>query len=108
MTDIEKQLKEHLEKGKDWESMETPIPGVFVVKGPGSKNRPPMLYLEINPLKEDGTPMKRKGLFINNYEVLVKFSEALNDDNTLKLIKEIEKVNPKLNDRSSSRKKLEM
>ncbi|MHA1805428.1 MAG: hypothetical protein ACTSU4_13000 [Promethearchaeota archaeon] len=108
MTDIQKQLKEHLENGKDWEQMETPIPGVFIVKGPGSKRRPPMLYLEINPLKEDGTPMKRKGLFINNYEMLVKFSEALNDDTTLKLIKEIEKVNPKLNTKKSSVKKLQM
>ena len=32
MTDISSQLKEHLEGGKDWERMNTPLPGLFVVK----------------------------------------------------------------------------
>ncbi|MGQ4873172.1 MAG: hypothetical protein ACP6IY_03775 [Promethearchaeia archaeon] len=94
MSDIEAQLKEHLEKGADWEKMETPIPGVFVVKIPATKTRPAILQLEINPLAEDGKPVKRRGLFIGNKELLVKFSEALMDDKVFQLINEIEKVNP--------------
>jgi len=37
MADIQAQLEEHLEKGKDWEKMETPISGVYVVKVPATK-----------------------------------------------------------------------
>jgi hypothetical protein len=63
------------------------------------------LYLEINPLKDDGKPMKRKGLFVANKEMFVKFMDALNDDNTFKLIQELEQVNPII---AAKTKKLEM
>jgi len=106
MTDIQEQLQEHLKSAKDWEKMETPIPGVFVVKVPGTKTRPSLLFLEINPLKEDGNPLKRKGLFVGSREMLVKFSEALSDDKVYQLIGEIEKVNPEV--ASGGKKKLTM
>ena len=90
MANIEAQLKEHLKNGKDWEKMETPIEGVNVVKVPATKTRPALLFLEINPLKDDGKPLKRKGLFVGSKEILIKFSEALNDDKTFQLISELE------------------
>ena len=105
MSNIQAQLKEHLKSAKDWDKMETPVPGVSVVKVPATKTRPAMLHLEINPVKNDGTPMKRKGLFVGSKEMLVKFSEALNDDKVFQLISELEKVNPK---GSGETKKLEM
>jgi len=108
MATLFNQLKDHLENGKDWEALSTPVPGVNVVKTPGGKTRPPMLYLEINPLKEDGTPVKRKGLFIRDFEMLVKFSEALTNDTILRIIKEIEKVNPKEIYQKPAIKKLEI
>ena len=91
---IEKQLRDHLENGEDWEKMETPVAGVFVVKVPATKTRGALLHLEINPLKDDGKPMKRKGLFVGSKEMLVKFSEALSDDKVYQLIGELEKINP--------------
>jgi len=94
MADIQAQLKAHLKNGADWEKMETPVPGVFVVKVPATKTRPALLFLEINPLKEDGKPMKRKGLFVGSKEMLIKFGEALNDDKVYQLISEVETVNP--------------
>ena len=94
MADIQTQLKAHLKNGADWEKMETPVPGVFVVKVPATKTRPALLFLEINPLKEDGKPMKRKGLFVGSKEMLIKFGEALNDDKVYQLISEVETVNP--------------
>ena len=106
MSDIENQLKDHLKNSKDWEKMDTPIQGVSVVKVPATKTRPALLFLEINPLKEDGSPMKRKGLFVGSKEMLIKFSEALNDDKTFQLIQELERVNPK--ETKNSTKKLEM
>ena len=94
MADLKTQLQEHLKKGEDWEKMETPVSGVYVVKVPATKTRPALLFLEINPLKDDGKPMKRKGLFVGSKEMLIKFGEALNDDKVYQLIQELEQVNP--------------
>jgi hypothetical protein len=106
MADIQAQLEDHLENEKDWEKMETPIPGVYIVKVPSTKTRPALLFLEINPLKDNGKPMKRKGLFVGGKEMLVKFGELLNDDKVFQLIEELERINP---DRENSkRKKLKM
>ena len=104
MADIEAQLKEHLKSGKDWEKMETPVEGVFVVKVPATKTRPAILHLEINPLTDDGKPMKRKGLFVGSREMLVKFSEALSDDKVYQLIGELERVNPEIRGTGSTKK----
>ncbi len=106
MADIQAQLNDHLANAKEWGKMETPIPGVYVVKVPETKTRPAMLFLEINPLKQDGTPMKKKGLFVSDFEMLVKFSEALTDDKVVRLIKELEEVNPDRKTKKS--KKLKM
>ena len=107
MADIEAQLRNHLNTAKDWEKMEAPVPGVFIVKVPATKTRPALLFLEINPLKDDGKPMKRKGLFVGSKEMLVKFGEALNDDKVFQLIGELEKINPE-GATSGTVKKLEM
>ena len=103
--DIQTQLQEHLKSAKDWGKMETPIPGVFVVKVPATKTRPALLFLEINPLR-DGKPMKRKGLFVGDKEQLIKFGEALQDDKVFRLINEIEEVNPERQKKGT--KKLKM
>lgn len=94
MADVQAQLKQHLDKGADWEKMETPIPGVFVVKIPATKTRPALLQIEINPMTDDGKPMKRKGLFVGSLEMLMKFNDAIQDAKVFKLIKDIETVNP--------------
>ena len=106
MATIEDQLKEHIKNGADWEKMETPIEGVSVVKVPATKTRPALLFLEINPLKENGQPLKRKGLFVGSKEMLIKFGEALNDDDTFRLIEELGKINPEVSGKKA--KKLEM
>ncbi len=107
MSDIQTQLKDHLNKSGDWEKMETPIPGVFIVRVPATKTRPALLFLEFNPIKEDGKPLKKRGLFIGSKEVLEKFSNALIDDRAYNLIQELEKVNPIIN-KNGATKKLKM
>jgi hypothetical protein len=107
MADIQAQLKEHLEKGKDWAKMETPVPGVFVVKVPATKTRPALLFIEINPLKSDGNPMKRKGLFIRNKEMYLAFKEALEEDAIFTILQNLEAVNPEVKGAAST-KKLQM
>ncbi|MFX1380828.1 MAG: hypothetical protein ACFFBP_00170 [Promethearchaeota archaeon] len=104
MADIKTQLTDHLKNAKDWEKMETPISGVFVVKVPATKTRPALLFLEINPLKDDGKPLKKKGLFVGSIDFLMKFSDALNDDKVFQLIKEIEQINPEVESSGASKK----
>jgi len=55
MTDISSQLNKHLEGGKDWERMDTPVPGLFIVKVPATKTRKARLNLELSPLKGNRT-----------------------------------------------------
>lgn len=104
MPEIQNQLKEHLKNGQDWEKMETPVQGVFVVKVPATKIRPAILQLEINPITDDGKPMKRKGLFVGSKEMLVKFSEALSDDKVYQLIGELEQINPEVKGTGATKK----
>ncbi len=95
MTDISSQLKEHLEEGKDWERMDTPLPGLFVVKVPATKTRKARLNLELSPLKNDGTPLKKKSLFIGGEEMFIKYSEMFSNDKAYQIIREIEQINKK-------------
>ena len=105
-SDVQKQLEKFLGTAKDWEKMDTPIKGVNVVKVPATKTRPALLFLEINPLRENGKPMKRKGLFIGDQEMYIKFMETLQDDKVYQLIKELEDINPSRE--KGNKKKLKM
>jgi hypothetical protein len=88
-------LQKHLESGKDWEKVETDIPGVFVVKIPGTKTRDPRLMVEVNPVdKTTGLPKKRKGLFVADFEMYLQFQEALMEEEVPQLIKVIDEINP--------------
>ncbi|MHA1730884.1 MAG: hypothetical protein ACTSU5_03025 [Promethearchaeota archaeon] len=100
-------LEEHLTEAKDWEKMETDIPGVFVVKIPATKTRPAKIMIEVNPVDETGKPKKRKGLFISDFEMYVQFLEALEDDRIGKLIKVVDSVNPQ-NSSNGTKKKLKI
>jgi len=93
---METELKAHLEAGEDWKKLPTSIPGVFVVKVPGTKNRAARLMVEVNPVDKAGQPRKRKGLFISDFDMYLQFTEALQDDRIGKLIKSLEGINPQV------------
>ena len=103
----EEVLQEHLENANPWAKIETDIPGVFVVKIPGTKTRGPRLMVEINPVdKKTGAPKKRKGLFVADFEMYLQFREALEQDEIPQLIKLLDAVNPEK--ASASKKKLKL
>ena len=93
MPNISEKLKNHLANGENWGKMESPIQGVYIVKVPETKTRKAMLYLEINPLKENGKPLKKKGVFINSQEMLLGFTEALRNEKSHLLMSIIDQVN---------------
>lgn len=96
MPSVREQLIEHLENGEDWEKMDTPIKGVFVVKVPKTKTRDAKLYLEIKPLNPYGTSLKSKGLYISNKEILVSLAEAITDDKTFILTRILDDINKRI------------
>lgn len=102
-------LKEHLESGAAWGKLETDIPGVFVVKIPGTKTRGPRLMVEVNPVdKNTGKPKKRKGLFIRDFEMYLQFREALEQDEVPQLIQLLDEINPDSSKGTTSTKKLKL
>nr|MDO8112310.1 hypothetical protein [Candidatus Sigynarchaeota archaeon] len=93
MSTVEKNIKDFLKDGQDWEKIPTKqLAGVFIVKMPATKARPALLAIEINPVK-DGKPMKRKGLFVTSSEMLVSYSEILTEASLLNLMKQVEAIN---------------
>ena len=102
-------LKEHLETGGPWTKLETDIPGVFVVKIPGTKTRGPRLMVEVNPVdKTTGKPKKRKGLFIRDFEMYLQFREAIEQDEVPQLIQLLDEINPESASSSGSTKKIKL
>lgn len=77
---LEDTLLNIAESGEDWQRVETSVPGLFLVRAPGTKKRQPSVMIELNPLGEDGKPIKRRGLFIRNTELLDKFRDLINND----------------------------
>ena len=90
----EEKLEEFLETGKDWAKVKTSVPGVFVLKMPGSKNREPSLSVEINPVDASGSPTKRRGLIIRSVDELLEFKDILGNEKVETLLEMLEDVNP--------------
>ncbi len=93
--DVRNQLEDHLINANYWEKLETPVPGVFVVKAPATRRKPSMLYLEFNPINEEGNPIKKKGLFIGTKKILTQFREILLHEKVDLIIQLLQEVNPK-------------
>jgi hypothetical protein len=90
----EDKLAEFLEKGKDWEKVKTTVPGVFVMKMPGSKTRPASLSVEINPVDAGGSPTKRRGLIVRGVDEYLEFKEIVLNEKLESLLEMLEAVNP--------------
>ncbi len=90
----EEKLEEFLETGKDWAKVKTSVPGVFVMKMPGSKNREPSLSVEVNPVDASGSPTKRRGLIIRSVDELLEFRNILGNEKVESLLEMLEDVNP--------------
>ncbi|MEM0481558.1 MAG: hypothetical protein QXM16_01530 [Nitrososphaerota archaeon] len=87
-------LREFLEGGRDWERKRTSIPGVFLLKIPGTRLRPAELAVEINPVDSSGTPRKRRGLILRGYQDLEDFRKIINDERLSTLVEMLQQVNP--------------
>jgi hypothetical protein len=91
----EEKLADFLKNGKDWSRMRTTVPGVFVLKLPAYKGSPSRLAVELNPVGEDGTPKKKRGLVLRSTAELEDFKQLFQYDKLSKLMEILEAVNPK-------------
>lgn len=87
-------LKEFIKDGKDWERKNTSVNGVSIIRLPPYKNRAPSLAIDINPVGENGLPMKKKGIMIMNAAELHAFREAFKNEKLDSLLKALEEVLP--------------
>ncbi len=71
--DVTSNLKEFLENGEDWERRNTNIPGVAIIRLPATKARSASLAIEVNPLDENGRPMKKKGVMVMSGQEIQAF-----------------------------------
>ena len=88
---LKERLEQYAESMKDWERIRTSISGVSIVKLP-SKSGEKRLALEVNPVDEEGNPIKRKGLYITNKEQWLAFKEIFDDTKALELIESIDEL----------------
>ena len=92
LMELAESLKEFVESGQDWERKNTSVKGVSIIRLPQYKNRAASLAIDINPIGENGLPMKKKGIMIMNAAELHAFREAFKNEKLDNLINVLEDV----------------
>ncbi|MFA4877472.1 MAG: hypothetical protein WC586_08665 [Methanoregula sp.] len=92
--ELTKTLKDFIEEGADWERKHTSVKGVSLIRLPATKNRAASLAIDINPVGENGLPMKKKGIMIMNAAELAAFRATFNNEKVDSLIAALEEVLP--------------
>lgn len=88
-------LREFIEEGQDWERKNTSVKGVSIIRLPQYKTRPASIAIDINPLGENGLPMKKKGVMIMSAAELQAFREIFKNEKLDNLVKTLEDVTGK-------------
>jgi hypothetical protein len=97
---IDERLSQFLREGKNWERKATSIPGVFLIKLPEYKSRPPYIAMEINPVDSTGAATKKRGILIKSSSELEKISNILTNAKIVQLATSLNEVNPEKKSRA--------
>jgi hypothetical protein len=87
-------LETFLSEGKDWERKATSLRGVSILRMPRTTTRPATLAMEINPVDDRGSPMKRKGIMIRSPKELESLRNVLGDPKVANLMEALASVAP--------------
>ena len=98
MTD--ERLSQFLREGKNWERKATSISGVFLIKLPEYKSRPPYIAMEINPVDSTGAATKKRGILIKSSSELEQISNILTNAKIVHLATSLDEVNPEKKSRA--------
>ena len=91
---IDERLSQFLREGKNWERKATSIPGVFLIKLPEYKSKPPYIAMEINPVDSTGAATKKRGILIKSSSELEQISNILTNAKIVQLATSLDEVNP--------------
>ena len=97
---IDERLSQFLREGKNWERKATSIPGVFLIKLPEYKSRPPYIAMEINPVDSTGVATKKRGILIKSSSELEQTSNILTNAKIVQLATSLDEVNPEKKSRA--------
>lgn len=92
--EIHETLLTFLENGEDWERKQTSVPGLSIIKLPKTRTRPASLALDLNPIGENGLPMKRKGLMVMSTAELAALRSLITNEKIDQLFVAITEVMP--------------
>jgi hypothetical protein len=97
---IDERLSQFLREGKNWERKATSMPGVFLIKLPEYKSRPPYIAMEINPVDSTGAATKKRGILIKSSSELEQISNILTNAKIVQLATSLDEVNPEKKSRA--------
>lgn len=83
-----------METGADWERKRSSVNGVSLLRLPETRTRPASLAIEVNPIGENGKPMKRKGLIVMSSREFSAFRALFDDIKVQALMGSIDEVVP--------------
>lgn len=90
----EEKIDSFLKNGADWGRLKTTIPGIFLLRMPAYKNIPTRLAVELNPVDERGSPVKKRGLVLRSKSELEQYREIFQFEKIAALLESVENVNP--------------
>lgn len=103
--ELENRIKDALKDVKPWQRVPTTLNGVYLIKTPSDIIKE-MIMVEINPLNERGTPMKRRGLFLKNTIEFEGFKDIFENNKIINLFSAIEHLDG--NERIKEVKEIEL
>src|ERR687891_386754 len=90
----DKRLIDFLKDGKDWERKQTNVPGVFLIRLPQFRSRPPCIGVELDVLNRGGGGNRRRGIILRTKDELNQLLDIVTNKKLGDLTSSIEKVNP--------------
>jgi hypothetical protein len=87
-------LRVFLDTGEDWERKNTTLPGVSIIRLPATRTRPASLAIEVNPVDENGRPMKKKGVMVMSRVEMLAFRQVFDNEKLGALLNAVEEVLP--------------
>jgi hypothetical protein len=88
---LETKIKDALKDVKPWQRVPTSVNGVYLVKTPADASKETIM-VEINPLNERGSPMKRRGLFLKDTGEFGGFKGIFQNESVMDLLGAIEEI----------------
>jgi len=90
---MERELRDILKTGKDWEKFKTMTPGLRICKIPGRGSNLPTLAVLVNPADSSGNPTKKKDLYVRSISELEEFRNLMNSEKIEEIIAVVDTIN---------------